>query len=145
MEELYYLAGLIDGEGTITLTRHNKHRKYRSPTISCSSTTYQIVEYLKQNYGGYICKHKTYKAHHKQSWSWRTDYNSAIELCTKIKDLLREPIKAYRAKMISEIYPLVTRRNGKYKESQIPAKLQFEQDFFHPSTPLPSRPASISL
>lgn len=145
MEELYYLAGLIDGEGTITLSKNNKNDIFRTPVISCSSTTYELVDYLKQHYGGHISKQKVYQDHHKQAWSWKTSYLNAIHLCTKLKDLLREPSKAYRAKMIAEIYPSVTLRNGKYTSEQINSKLQFEDKFFHPSMPSQSEKAPISL
>jgi hypothetical protein len=135
MEELYYLAGLIDGEGTITLSKNHKTSKFRTPIISMSSTTYELVEYLKQNYGGSISKHKVYQDHHKQSWSWKLDYMNAVKLCNKIKNLLREPSKKYRAQFISQYYPLVTKRNGKYTDKEIETKLFFEDSFFHPSTP----------
>lgn len=135
MEELYYLAGLIDGEGTITLTKNNSKDKFRVPTISMSSTTYELVNYLKSNYGGSISNHKTYQDHHKQSWVWRTSYSNAVELCNKLSTLLREPCKKYRAQFISQYYPLVTKRNGKYTEKEIELKLFFEDCFFHPSTP----------
>ena len=84
MEELYYLAGLIDGEGTITLSKKHKNDKFRTPVISCSSTTYELVEYLKQNYGGFISKHKVYQNHHRQAWSWQTSHLNAIYLCTQL-------------------------------------------------------------
>ena len=136
MEELYYLAGLIDGEGTITLSHLHGDDLFRFPVVSCTSTTYELVEYLKQNYGGSISKQKVYKDHHRQSWSWKVTYNNAVNLCTLLKPLLREPSKRYRAKMISEIYPSVTVRNGKYNKNQKETKLQFETNFFHPSEPL---------
>lgn len=135
MEELYYLAGLIDGEGTITLSKIHKIDRFRAPVISMSSTTYELVEYLKQNYGGFISKHKVYQEHHKQSWVWQTTYTNAVDLCKKLSNLLREPSKKYRAQFISQYYPLVTKRNGKYKDSEIEQKLFFEDCFFHPSTP----------
>lgn len=36
---LDYVAGIIDGEGTITLSRMRKTDKWRTPVISVSSTT----------------------------------------------------------------------------------------------------------
>ncbi len=135
MEELYYLAGLIDGEGTITLSKQHSSDKFRAPVISMSSTTYELVDYLKQNYGGFISKHKVYQDHHKQSWVWQTNYKNAIKLCNVLSNLLREPSKRYRAKLISETYPILTKRNGKYTEDEVKAKLAFEDLFFHPSIP----------
>ena len=34
-----YVAGLIDGEGTITLSHNNKGDAYRTPVVSMTSTT----------------------------------------------------------------------------------------------------------
>lgn len=50
-----YLAGIIDGEGSITLT---KDKQFRYPVLEVYSTTYQIVEYLKEHFGGVISKKK---------------------------------------------------------------------------------------
>lgn len=136
MEELYYLAGLIDGEGTITLIKSKSSDKFRSPIVSITSTTWELMIYLHQNYGGHVCKQKVYQDHHKQSWSWRLRHKSALDLCSKLYPLLKEPNKAYRAYLLSQVYPQVTLRNGKYSQEQFDLKLKFEDAFFHPSTPL---------
>jgi len=62
-QDLYYTAGLIDGEGSICLSIQRKNQN-RSPVISVSSTTYEIPLYLKETHGGSISKHKVYKEHH---------------------------------------------------------------------------------
>ncbi len=130
----YYIAGLLDGEGTITLSKTHSHKKFRTPVVSCSSTTIEFLELLKSNYGGFISKHKVYQNHHKQSWSWKASYYAAIKICNDMKHLLLDPIKIHRAKLVSEQYLLVTNRNGKYSEEQSLAKHNFEDQFFHPST-----------
>ena len=75
-EDLYYTAGLMDGEGTITLTVINKG-KYRAPSVSVTSTTPELLTYLKENFGGCVCKQKTYKEHHKPSNEWKVRYDAA--------------------------------------------------------------------
>jgi hypothetical protein len=41
--EVAYLAGMIDGEGSITLTRmHDK--EHRRPCITVASTDYELLE-----------------------------------------------------------------------------------------------------
>ena len=37
-----YIAGIIDGEGSICLTKHHPN-EFRSPEISVTSTTYEIL------------------------------------------------------------------------------------------------------
>lgn len=134
----YYTAGIIDGEGTITLTIKKSalnNRNFRMPVVSVSSTTLEILTFLKENYGGHISSHKIYKDHHKQSWSWKLTYNDAIDLCEKIHPLLLEPEKRRRAKMLVTEYRSVTKRNGRYTESDLEAKHNFQERFLHPSAP----------
>lgn len=126
----YYVAGIIDGEGTITMSVSNTKSVYRVPVVSVSSTTLAILEFLKKRYGGTISKHKVYQDHHKQSWSWKVVYNGAIDLCQEIYPLLLEPQKRYRAEMLVNGYHAVTKRNGKYNPNERAAKLRFESEFF---------------
>ena len=41
-----YTAGIIDGEGTITLTKTHSHNEFRYPVLSMTSTTYSFLEYF---------------------------------------------------------------------------------------------------
>src|SRR6478735_5762314 len=133
MSNLHYMAGLIDGEGTIGLERQNATRVFRTPYISLSSTTMGIHMWLQENYGGSLSTHKTYKANHKPSWVWRLKNLPAIyELLEGIEPILLEPEKQRRARMILWEYPHVTVRNGKYTEQQRQEKFLFEKNFFDP-------------
>ncbi|MCE2394555.1 LAGLIDADG family homing endonuclease [Candidatus Poribacteria bacterium] len=44
--EKAYLAGIIDGEGTVTLTRRRKNQM-PSPQISVSNTHLELLEYIQ--------------------------------------------------------------------------------------------------
>ena len=44
--EKSYLAGIIDGEGSVMLTRFHKN-EYPSPCISISSTDIELLEWIK--------------------------------------------------------------------------------------------------
>lgn len=132
---LFYAAGIIDGEGTITLSRQSSSSKFRIPVVSCSSTTLEILEFLKSNFGGSISKHKVYKEHHKQSWSWKVQGDAAIYLCCVINPHLLEPDKRFRSKHIADHYKRVTRRNGKYTQAEHEEKLLFESTFFRAVVP----------
>lgn len=103
----------------------------RCPQVSLSSTTYDFMTFLKEEYGDHISTHKTYKDHHKQSWSWKLSYNNAITFLTKIVIFLKEPEKIRRAKMLIEEYPGVVVRNGKYSEKQLIIREKFENKFFN--------------
>lgn len=129
-----YIAGIIDGEGSILLSRARKTALFRTPIVSVSSTTLEILKYLQSHYGGFISKHKIYKTHHKQSWSWKLEHTKAIELCRDMLPYLLEPEKRRRAKLLVDVYNRVTPRNGKYSLELLKAKEAFEYEFFHPST-----------
>lgn len=55
---LYYLAGLFDGEGTVTLTKRISSNQFRTPTLSLTSTTKELVDLCKEHFGGWIVHKK---------------------------------------------------------------------------------------
>lgn len=124
-----YLAGIIDGEGTITLTRD---KEFRYPTISVSSTTIEIVNYLKLHFGGVITKknEQLRNPNWKQAYCWTIVRRKAISLLEEVADYLMEPKKKARAELILKDYIRLTPRNGKYSESLREEKHKFEDEFF---------------
>ena len=128
-----YIAGIIDGEGTITLTRIRKSDMFRSPVVSVSSTTPEILDLLKAKYGGYISTQKVYKAHHKQSYSWKLVNDKAFIILDDIKDYIVVPEKKYRCDLLLESYKQVTPRNGRYTSELLRLKQEFEEKFFNPA------------
>ena len=134
-DNLSYTAGLFDGEGSVLLSYKQKDAKFRHPYVSLSSTTYDLLMFLKKHYGGHICKQKTYQTHHKKAWSWKLYGRSAITFLQLIYPHLKEHGKYHRAKLIATKYLQVTIRNGKYTKEQLRCKQAFEKEFFHPSKP----------
>ncbi len=132
--DIAYIAGIVDGEGTITLSKINKDDTWRTPVVSVSSTTYEILSYLQSLLGGSISKHKVYQDHHKQSWSWKVTARQALAVTQLVSGYLLEPDKRRRAILLNDKYLSVTPRNGKYSESLADTKREFESEFFHPST-----------
>lgn len=126
-----YIAGLIDGEGTITLLKEKADSKFRYPCIEMSSTTLEMLKKLQEVVqGGNISNQKTYKSNYKQSWHYKIRGDKAIALLEEVKSYLLEPKKRYRAELICSTYKSVTPRNGKYSDEMLQKKLQFEEDFF---------------
>ncbi len=121
-----YAAGLLDGEGSVLL---NKSGAWRHPAVSMSSTTYELVAFMKRLYGGTICEKKEREGC-KQAWQWDVEYDSAIMALAAMFQFMREPAKLYRAKLIIAEYKVVTRRNGRYNEEERKAKLDFELRFY---------------
>jgi hypothetical protein len=125
-ENLVYTAGLIDGEGTVTLSKGNK---FRYPVVSVTSTSKELIDFLHETFGGTVVIQKIYKHNHKPSWSWRLTYDRAIEFIQQIRPFMKEHSKCKRCDMILSTYKTITNRNGKYTSEQIQAKLDFETAF----------------
>ena len=128
--EKAYLAGIIDGEGSIMLTRFHKN-EYPSPCISISSTDIELLEWVKNTTNtGRIIKKKNYnKEKHLDSYTYRVIYDDALKILKEIEPYLIIKKKKSRAKHILDNYKKVTLRNGRYNRSQKLAKEQFYIDF----------------
>jgi hypothetical protein len=125
-----YAAGLIDGEGTITLSRSGSRDLYRHPVVSVPSTTPALVEAMKTLFGGSISKKRPSKLGHTLSQSWKVRFDAAIVCLERVTPYLREPEKIRRARLILDEFKQLTIRNGKYTKAQRIAKLDFEKRFF---------------
>lgn len=67
--EAAYLAGIIDGEGSITLTRIHKN-EHRRPCITIASTDKELLIYTKSLTGEIISNKKNYNPEkHKDSFT----------------------------------------------------------------------------
>ncbi|SHE85984.1 LAGLIDADG-like domain-containing protein [Tissierella praeacuta DSM 18095] len=128
--EKAYIAGIIDGEGSIMLTRFHKNQ-YHSPCVSISSTDLELLEWVKNTVkSGKITTKKNYNEEkHKNSYTYTIIYNEAIQLLQDIEPYLIIKKKKSRAQHIISKYKEVTIRNGRYNEIQKLAKEQFYLDF----------------
>ncbi|WP_112181803.1 LAGLIDADG family homing endonuclease [Paraliobacillus zengyii] len=129
--EAAYLAGIIDGEGSITLTRMHE-KENRRPCISVASTDKELLEYIKSIAGGVINNKKNYNPNkHKDSYTlYIKRKHEVFYFLEKIYPFLRIEKKKNRAKFILDNYTNVTPRNGKYNQEQLSQKQLFETDFF---------------
>lgn len=125
-----YYAGLFDGEGTVTMTKKKKDLPFRVPVVSMSSTTLELLEHVQHNYGGSISPHKTYKDHHKISWSWKLDNRKALDFLRDIRPYMKEPEKCRRADLLLRDYIKLTPRNGRYNQYTTAQRLCLEIEFF---------------
>ncbi|MDP2922116.1 MAG: LAGLIDADG family homing endonuclease [Candidatus Omnitrophota bacterium] len=106
-----YLAGIVDGEGTVTLSRHHKHET-PAPLVSVSNTDLRLLKWIRYKAGGIITSKKISKPHHTQSYVWRLRQNSALYFLNEIKKYLI--VKREQAELITKEYKKVTHRAGRY-------------------------------
>ena len=128
--EIAYLAGIIDGEGSIMLSKYHQS-EFPCPCISISSTDLELLEWVRDKIGsGRINRKKNYNINkHKTSYTYVVYYDTAIDVMNKIEPYLVIVKKKLRAKFITENYKKITIRNGKYNDIQRYAKEQFYNDF----------------
>jgi hypothetical protein len=120
-----YIAGIVDGEGTITLSR--KHAgEGRQLVISISSTERSILEFVRRRIGaGKITSKKTTKAHHAPGLTYAIWNRQALSVLIQIRPFLRS-YKSERARLVEQHYVRLTPRNGKYIASTLATRHEFE-------------------
>lgn len=106
-----YLAGIIDGEGTISI---NREGNAYMPVLSVSSNNVDVLHFIKSLVnGGSLCKKRKYKECHNQSYVYKLVYDKALKLVEEVMPYLI--IKKEHAKLLMS-YKQSTVRNGRYSE-----------------------------
>jgi len=120
-----YIAGLIDGEGTITLTRKHKNEN-RQLAVTISNTERQLLEFTLEVVGaGKITGKRTVSTKHTPSFTYAVYNRQALALLQQVQPFLRT-YKAERAVLILSKYLELTPRNGKYSTVLKQARNKFE-------------------
>ena len=120
-----YIAGLIDGEGTVTLSRRHRNEN-RQLVISISNTDRPLLEYVLNSVGvGKITGKKTYQSHHTPSYTYAISNRQALALLSQIISYLKT-YKAKRSDLILRDYIRLTPRNGRYTPEIKQARTDFE-------------------
>ena len=124
-----YLAGIVDGEGTITLTRTHRGEN-RRPIVSISSTELRLLHHVKAIVGaGRITTKACAQTHHSPSFAFTISSRQALLVLEQIGRFLKT-YKAERSAMLLAEYAALTPRNGRYSEQQRAAREAFERRFF---------------
>jgi LAGLIDADG-like domain len=120
-----YIAGLIDGEGTITLSRKHAGEK-RQLAISISNTERPLLDFVLQSVGaGKVTRKKTTKPHHAPGLTYALWNRQALSLLVQVKPFLRS-YKRMRAQLVLDHYVQLTPRNGKYTPEIAAERQRFE-------------------
>lgn len=135
--EAAYIAGLVDGEGTIALTRKYRHQN-RQLTLSISSTEPAMLKFVFRTIGaGRITSKRTYQPNHSPSYTYAISNRQALDVIKQICPYLHS-YKLKRAKLVLSDYVRLTPRNGKYSLELTRARDQFVRKFLetraHPAS-----------
>ncbi len=122
-----YIAGLIDGEGTITLTRLHTNENRRL-VISIANTELALLKFVIDQVGaGKITRKRTSLPQHTPSYCYAITSRQALSLLRQISPHLRS-YKRKRAELALELYAQLTPRNGKYDAESRVDRHRFEQN-----------------
>ncbi|ARK07486.1 hypothetical protein LAV_00110 [Sphingobium phage Lacusarx] len=128
--ELAYLAGFLDGEGTIGLFKTSGANAFKVPCISVSSTDRYLLDAYVHRFGGHIqTKASKRPENHRQAYEYRLRGPKAICAISELFPYLRHHVKRARATMILEHFTKITKRNGKYTEAERAIKIRWEELF----------------
>jgi hypothetical protein len=102
-----YIAGLIDGEGTVTLCRKHRNENHQL-AISISNTEIELLHYVLDAIGaGKITRKRTTKRHHTPSYTYALYNRQALALLEQVSPFLRT-YKHKRAELILSKYQALT-------------------------------------
>lgn len=121
-EEKAYIAGIIDGEGTVTLARRHRN-KMPSPEVSIANNHLELLRWIKSKIGaGTIIKRTKQKSHHSDSYVLTLTDNKALEVLKIIRHFLI--VKKEHADLLLKRYKATTPRNGRYTAQRMQEKLE---------------------
>lgn len=90
-EDLAYLAGLIDGEGCVTMCairRPNRHPQARL-YLDVAGTRPEIVEWIHQRFDGTVWKATARRVGHADVFHWRLSGHAVVKLLLLVRPYLR--------------------------------------------------------
>ena len=127
-DEAAYLGGLIDGEGTISLTRRHSGER-RQLVVSISSTESCILDWVLKIVGaGKITRKRVVSDRHAPGLTYSVSNRQALALLRNVAPYLHS-YKRRRAQLVLDQYLVLTPRNGKYSEHMSRARDEFELAF----------------
>lgn len=104
VEDAAYIAGFLDGEGSLTLSRHHCYDKNRNTTyhlrVRITNTFPGIIDWIAMIVGyGSISKKKVYNGN-KDAWEWSLSGRRAIAFLNQLYPYLK--VKKLQAEVAFE-------------------------------------------
>lgn len=104
---LAYVAGLIDGDGSVGVAcqkrggQKDRRSYYASVTIGMTEPAKPILEWIHKEWGGSLHSHKTAGENECPSWQWRVTGDKAQAILRKLLPHLR--LKGPQARLALEV------------------------------------------
>lgn len=126
--EAAYAAGILDGEGSITLTRNHTGR-WPSPQVSVASNDRELLVWLRARFGGAITTKKPRQPQHAVAFDWKLTDRRALRFLQIVRPYLVIERKIRRCDLLLQAYLDCTPRNGRYTEEMQQKKEAFLEVF----------------
>jgi len=115
--EAAYIAGFLDGEGTISLNKSHTYDEKRRTTyhlrVRITNTFPGIIDWIAQKVGhGNVYIKKTYCDANKQAWEWSLSGIRAVKLLEQLYPYLK--VKKLQAEVAFE-FSKTLRNSNRYK------------------------------
>src|SRR6185436_2793127 len=107
--DIAWSAGLLEGEGCFMIQNGN------CPVVTCEMIDLDVLEKLKNIYGGSILYCGKRQEHHKESWRWVVRWANAI----KVIELIKPFMHSRRSSKINEVLAMYENKKSiKFEQNQ---------------------------
>lgn len=125
--DLAYLAGIIDGEGTIGITVSKPYKDRISPSfkvyVSVTMTDPNIPYLIYGIFGGSVNNYPSRHEHHKPTTIWRSSCSTAVLVCKTLHPYLR--LKKQQAEMAIDFDQLPRKAGRALTPEQIAERYEY--------------------
>lgn len=97
---LAYLAGIIDGEGCITLNCVSAKRAFPRPVLDVTSCDKELTDWLHDTFGGTVRERKPKNPRHSTAYVWRLNQNAMLSLLPEVIPYMRIIRKIEKAQFL---------------------------------------------
>lgn len=130
--KLSYLAGIVDGEGTIGIHKSRDADRLiesYSLNIAIVNTDYRLVNWLEENFEGSVRTTKPQQENWKDKFEWRMGGYSAYKLLRKVRPFLI--IKAEQAEVGINFWERCSKINNRAKKLGRPLwMIQRQEEYY---------------
>lgn len=99
-----YTAGIIDGEGTITIANQDGYY-YLRVNVTMSDKGYRVLDFLHREYGGMMGKERPSSGNTRASKQWRVSNGDAARVINSVLNHLR--LKREQALVALQLWDLI--------------------------------------
>lgn len=125
-----WLAGYLDGDGSISMTKVSTSR-FRKPVVSFSSCDREIIAFLREEFGGVVVTKTPKNPNGRPVQDWRlTGIDRVQTLLRRVYPYLRCHVKKERARILLEEWVHTASTGKKFDQELTKRKFAVEDKFY---------------